>query len=169
MKLDDLLGGLGRGSNSGIVRDPGLFSGTSFLRTLGGHRYGREIIRQIKDLFPEIGEKLEQAANIMDSLENVLDALPIFIPDRYPYPNPCPRIPPFLKDQAESYSEAEAEDALQMGGSYLCVPHRIQPSWDLWRQWTGVPLFRRSSGYGFGGSYRELTSFLCRWRPDLPV
>lgn len=50
MKLDDLLGGLGRVSNSGIVRDPGLFSGTSFLRTLGGHRYDREIIRQIKDL-----------------------------------------------------------------------------------------------------------------------
>lgn len=117
MKLEDLLGGLGRVSDGGIVRNPaaGVFPATSLLGTLGGHRYGREIIRQIKDLFPEIGEKLEQAANIMDSLENVLDALPIFIPDRYPYPDPCPWIPPFLKDQAESYSEAEAEDALQMG------------------------------------------------------
>lgn len=117
MKLEDVLGGLGRVSDGDIVRNPaaGLFPATSLLRTLGGHRYGRGIIRQIKGLFPEIGEEIEKIANVADSIENVRDALSIFIPDRYPYPDPCPRIPPFLKDQAESYSEEDAEDVLQTG------------------------------------------------------
>lgn len=40
----------------------------------GGHLPGREIIREIKEWFPEAGEVLEKGANMLDAAENVIDA-----------------------------------------------------------------------------------------------